>query len=65
VPRRIVDAGNGLKPEDHTALFVPLRIRDLALRNRFVMPAMQRGFTDDGAPTPRMVEHLRRCAGYP
>ena len=62
MPRRTVDAGNGLKPEDHTALFAPLRIRELALRNRFVMPAMQRGFMDDGAPTQRMVDYLRRCA---
>ena len=43
-------------------LFAPLQIRDLRLRNRFVMPAMQRGFMNDGAPTPRMVDYLRRCA---
>jgi 2,4-dienoyl-CoA reductase-like NADH-dependent reductase (Old Yellow Enzyme family) len=44
------------------ALFTPLRIRNLALRNRFVMPGMQRGFMNDGAPTPKMVEYMRRCA---
>jgi 2,4-dienoyl-CoA reductase-like NADH-dependent reductase (Old Yellow Enzyme family) len=44
------------------ALFAPLSIRGLTLRNRFVMPAMQRGFMDDGAPTAQMVEYLRRCA---
>ncbi len=44
------------------ALFAPLTIRNLRLRNRFVMPGMQRGFMDDGAPTPRMVEYMRRCA---
>jgi 2,4-dienoyl-CoA reductase-like NADH-dependent reductase (Old Yellow Enzyme family) len=44
------------------ALFAPLRIRNLRLRNRFVMPGMQRGFMDDGAPTSRMVEYMRRCA---
>ena len=44
------------------ALFTPLKIRNLTLRNRFVMPGMQRGFMDDGAPTPRMVEYMRRCA---
>lgn len=43
-------------------LFSPLAIRGMTLRNRFVMPAMQRGFMDDGAPMPRMVEYLRRCA---
>jgi 2,4-dienoyl-CoA reductase-like NADH-dependent reductase (Old Yellow Enzyme family) len=43
-------------------LFAPLNIRGVTLRNRFVMPAMQRGFMNDGAPAPRMVEYLRRCA---
>lgn len=43
-------------------LFTPLQIRGLTLRNRFVMPAMQRGFMEDGAPSKRMVEYLRRCA---
>ena len=47
---------------DLDALFAPLTIRGVRLRNRFVMPGMQRGFMDDGAPTPRMVEYLRRCA---
>jgi 2,4-dienoyl-CoA reductase-like NADH-dependent reductase (Old Yellow Enzyme family) len=32
------------------------------LRNRFVMPGMQRGFMNDGAPTPQMVAYMRRCA---
>jgi 2,4-dienoyl-CoA reductase-like NADH-dependent reductase (Old Yellow Enzyme family) len=43
-------------------LFAPLAVRGLTLRNRFVMPAMQRGFMDDGAPTRKMVDYLRRCA---
>jgi 2,4-dienoyl-CoA reductase-like NADH-dependent reductase (Old Yellow Enzyme family) len=43
-------------------LFEPLSLRGLTLRNRFVMPAMQRGFMDDGAPTQQMVDYLRRCA---
>jgi len=47
---------------DISALFAPLRIRNLALRNRFVMPGMQRGFMNDGAPTPKMVDYMRRCA---
>lgn len=46
----------------YDALFAPLKIRTLTLRNRFVMPAMQRGFMDDGAPTQQMVDYLRRCA---
>jgi 2,4-dienoyl-CoA reductase-like NADH-dependent reductase (Old Yellow Enzyme family) len=44
------------------ALFTPLQIRNLTVRNRFVMPGMQRGFMEDGAPTARMVEYMRRCA---
>ena len=47
---------------DLSALFSPLQIRRLTLRNRFSMPGMQRGFMDDGAPTATMVEYLRRCA---
>jgi 2,4-dienoyl-CoA reductase-like NADH-dependent reductase (Old Yellow Enzyme family) len=47
---------------DLSALFTPLRIRNLTLRNRFVMPGMQRGFMNDGAPAPKMVDYMRRCA---
>lgn len=47
---------------DLESLFTPLTIRGLTLRNRFVMPGMQRGFMDDGAPTRKMIEYLRRCA---
>jgi len=43
-------------------LFTPLNIGGLTLRNRFVMPGMQRGFMNDGAPTPKMVEYMGRCA---
>jgi 2,4-dienoyl-CoA reductase-like NADH-dependent reductase (Old Yellow Enzyme family) len=43
-------------------LFTPLTLRSITLRNRFVMPGMQRGFMDDGAPTPKMVAYMRRCA---
>ena len=47
---------------DLASLFTPARVGGLVLRNRFVMPAMQRGFMQDGAPTARMVDYLRRCA---
>jgi len=43
-------------------LFTPIRIGNLTVRNRFVIPGMQRGFMNDGAPTPKMVEYMRRCA---
>lgn len=47
---------------DLDPLFRPLDIRGMRLRNRFVMPGMQRGFMHDGSPTPRMVGYMRRCA---
>ncbi len=43
-------------------LFTPLKLRHLTLRNRFVLPGMQRGFMNDGAPTQKMIEYMRRCA---
>ena len=43
-------------------LFQPLTIRNARLRNRFVMPGMQRGFMSDGSPTRKMVDYMRRCA---
>src|SRR6516162_10093710 len=49
-------------PRDSDPLFQPLTIRNVTLRNRFVMPGMQRGFMNDGAPTPKMVAYMRRCA---
>lgn len=49
-------------PSALEVLFEPLTIKSLRLRNRFVMPGMQRGLMDDGAPTPRMIEYMRRCA---
>jgi 2,4-dienoyl-CoA reductase-like NADH-dependent reductase (Old Yellow Enzyme family) len=47
---------------DLDILFTTLTLRGLTLRNRFVMPGMQRGFTVEGGPAPRMVDYLRRCA---
>jgi 2,4-dienoyl-CoA reductase-like NADH-dependent reductase (Old Yellow Enzyme family) len=49
-------------PQELDILFTPQRIGSLVLRNRFVMPGMQRGFMSDGSPTPKMVEYMRRCA---
>jgi 2,4-dienoyl-CoA reductase-like NADH-dependent reductase (Old Yellow Enzyme family) len=51
-----------MAPRELDVLFTPLTIKKLTVRNRFVMPGMQRGFMDDGAPTPKMVEYMRRCA---
>jgi len=44
------------------SLFAPLTLGRLMVRNRFVMPGMQRGFMSDGAPTSKMVDYMRRCA---
>jgi 2,4-dienoyl-CoA reductase-like NADH-dependent reductase (Old Yellow Enzyme family) len=49
-------------PQELDILFTPQRIGSLVVRNRFVMPGMQRGFMSDGAPTPKMVDYMRRCA---
>ena len=49
-------------PQELDILFTPLSIGSLVVRNRFVMPGMQRGFMHDGAPTTKMVEYMRRCA---
>src|SRR5262249_21003492 len=48
--------------DDLDILFTPLTVRQLTLRNRFVMPGMQRGFMNDGAPTQKMIDYMRRCA---
>lgn len=47
---------------DVTPLLQPLEIGKLRLRNRFVMPGMQRAWTVDGAPTDRMREYYRQRA---
>jgi 2,4-dienoyl-CoA reductase-like NADH-dependent reductase (Old Yellow Enzyme family) len=45
-------------------LFTPFRLGSLTLANRFVMPAMQRGMCDGGAPKPELAEYYaRRAAG--
>ena len=61
-PLQTTHVGTFPRTHDLEALFTPLTIRRLTLRNRFVMPGMQRGFMEDGAPTSKMVEYLRSCA---
>jgi 2,4-dienoyl-CoA reductase-like NADH-dependent reductase (Old Yellow Enzyme family) len=43
-------------------LFTPFAVGHLQLRNRFVMPGMQRGHCEEGAPTREMIEYYRRRA---
>jgi len=47
---------------DIDALFEPVTIGPLTLRNRFAMPAMQIGYVADNGPTERMIAHLRARA---
>jgi len=47
---------------DVSPMFEPLTIRGMTLRNRFVMPGMQRTWCRDGAPVPHLVEYYRRRA---
>ena len=47
---------------DVTPLLRPLQVGPLLLRNRFVMPGMQRGWCVDGAPDHRVREYYRRRA---
>jgi 2,4-dienoyl-CoA reductase-like NADH-dependent reductase (Old Yellow Enzyme family) len=47
---------------DPSPLFTPFRLGRLHLANRFVMPAMQRGMSVDGAPTPELAAYYARRA---
>jgi 2,4-dienoyl-CoA reductase-like NADH-dependent reductase (Old Yellow Enzyme family) len=40
-------------------LFTPLTVGGVTLRNRFVMPAMQIGFTENCGPSERTIDYLR------
>lgn len=54
----------GTADYDITPLLQPLRIRGLELRNRFVMPGMQRYWCVEGAPDLRLREYYcRRVLG--
>src|SRR5438045_735981 len=44
---------------DISPLFAPLTLRGITLRNRFVMPAMQIGFTENCGPSERTIDYLR------
>jgi len=47
---------------DLSPLFQPLRLGPVTLRNRFVLPAMQIGFTEQCGPSERMIAYLRARA---
>jgi 2,4-dienoyl-CoA reductase-like NADH-dependent reductase (Old Yellow Enzyme family) len=44
---------------DLSSLFAPVAIGGVTLRNRFVMPAMQIGFTENCGPSARTIDYLR------
>jgi len=47
---------------DRSPLFTPFRLGNLKLRNRFVMPAMQRGMCENGRPKPELAAYYARRA---
>lgn len=47
---------------DLSPLFEPITIRNMTLRNRFVMPAMQRCWSVDGMPVDSLAEYYGRRA---
>jgi 2,4-dienoyl-CoA reductase-like NADH-dependent reductase (Old Yellow Enzyme family) len=49
-------------PADPTPLLTPFSVRGLSLRNRFVLPGMQRQWCDNGRPLPRLADYYRRRA---
>jgi 2,4-dienoyl-CoA reductase-like NADH-dependent reductase (Old Yellow Enzyme family) len=54
------ESATGTAGYDITPLLQPLRIGGLQLRNRFVMPGMQRFWCVNGAPDQRLSEYYRR-----
>jgi 2,4-dienoyl-CoA reductase-like NADH-dependent reductase (Old Yellow Enzyme family) len=44
------------------SLFTPYKVGAHTLRNRFVMPGMQRGWVENGAPLPELADYYRRRA---
>lgn len=49
-----------MEPIDTSALFTPLTLGQVTLRNRFVLPGMQRGWCENGAPMARLGDYYRR-----
>jgi 2,4-dienoyl-CoA reductase-like NADH-dependent reductase (Old Yellow Enzyme family) len=48
-----------MESPDLSPLFAPLTLGGVTLRNRFVMPAMQIGFTENCGPSERTIGYLR------
>ena len=48
-------------PLDLSPLYTPFQLGPLTLKNRFVLPGMQRQWCEDGRPLPRLGEYYRAC----
>lgn len=44
-----------------SSIFCPFTIKNLHLPNRFVLPAMQRGWGQNYAPSDKLCEYYKRC----
>jgi len=49
-----------MTPADLAPLFAPLTIGRMHLPNRFVLPGMQRGWCENGAPSDKLAAYYRR-----
>jgi 2,4-dienoyl-CoA reductase-like NADH-dependent reductase (Old Yellow Enzyme family) len=48
--------------EQFAPLLSPFRLKSITLRNRFMVPSMQRWKCRDGRPTPQVADYYRRLA---
>lgn len=48
------------KAPEFAALFEPIEVKGMTLPNRFVMPAMQRGWCEGGAVLPELADYYRK-----
>ena len=55
----LVDSNSDISP-----LLQPLTVGSLQLKNRFVLPSMQRHWCVDGAPDERLRNYYRRRVGF-
>lgn len=47
--------------DDLSPLFTPYSIKGISLPNRFILPAMQRGWGERYAPSRKLADYYRRC----
>jgi hypothetical protein len=59
---RMTEVQSAQGTTDITPLLRPLGVGRLTLKNRFVMPGMQRAWCENGAPTAKLRDYYRRRA---